>query len=50
MTSEGKEKVMLNILADALLIALRMGQGTTTPNRHQHQEPMQRRKPADQRA
>lgn len=41
---------MLNILADALLIALRMNHSNVPQDRNQHREPMQRRKPADQRA
>lgn len=41
---------MLNILADALLIALRMNHGNVPQARNQHREPMQRRHPADQRA
>lgn len=41
---------MLNILADALLIALRMNHNGMPQNRNTHREPMQHRKPADQRA
>ena len=41
---------MLNILADALLIALRMNHGNVPQTRNQHHEPMQRRHPADQQA
>ena len=41
---------MLNILADSLLIALRMAPAPRLQNRHQHHEPVQHRKPADQKA